>query len=912
MLLERELQDYLGPEGFAWLAACAVYPGIGIPITLDVGQALKEVAGGREQESGMTDTLAALARLPWFRHGIMPEWLRRLLLARLTHEQETVVRRRMFERLDVLAQRTLAARKEGVERAGLRISGWVGPLDLLSTAPPESPMGDAVFLAYMAGARFESPVLEAPGRLRRLFHRLGWARLREAALLRQPPSWVKRVRARIRALALHRPFLLRSAAALAVGLVALGLLAPTLTAETRSVERDGALTAFAFSQDGSRMVIGRSDGDADVLDVASGKKLRTLTGVPAQLVSVAASNEAEQVITADANRMFQLWNGKTGELLRKWAPDELGAPKSPSSSKPNVVELSPDQRRLAILWQDGSTQVLTLEKGGMVPYSTDLDEAWKITAFGFEADGVLATVFENGAVWRWRGEDTNAEKASLDLSSSTNTPALTHSRLLPMSKAGSLVIDESNPLRVWDAHSGRLIRRLNWDAEVVVSATVSRNSKWVAAASSKGAIRLWSLADGSQIGDLSQPGVVALHFDPGGGALAAVTKEAVQLWPLEEPVPEPERKPVVNPVPDGPAAYPTPTMVRVPHVTDMKLAEARRELQKVGLRPQPVQREPSSAGAPGEAEDGDIVVAQALEPGTRIAKGSKVRLTVRPAEPAAVRVTTVPDVHGLVVKEAVVALERAGLKAALRGETNARSGSLFSNTYEMQVVDQIPSAGTVISVGASVDIVAKPKPPPLFVSSVNPQEIGPGKSTLFLEGLSLDGRIEVSIAGGVETLEVHAKSPALLVVTVNVDSKAPSGGRSLTVRNSSGGEFTLPDALMVRNPERPEGKGSADQSKPRRPVVKFVRPQNIHPGSLELLIEGENLDDVVLVSIPHGVETLKYIPTSKPNSLSVFIKVDPQAPLGPRPLILYNSSGEEFTFPNVLSVVKALPAPATK
>jgi hypothetical protein len=527
VLLEGELQDYLGPKGFAWLAACAVYPAIGVPITLDVIQALKSVGSGREVEGDLVGMLAALARLPWFRHGRMPEWLRRHLLTRLTPEQEVAVRHLMFRRLDMLARRTLVARKGEEEKAGLRIAGWVGPVDLLRSASLESPLGDAVFLAFMAGARFESPVLEAPGRLRRLFHRLGWVRLREPALTREPRAWGQRLLARLRTMTLFHPHLFRSAVAVSVSLLTLGVLARTLTTEP---SLDGELTAFAFSPDSSRMVVGRRNGVADVLDVTSGQQVAKLTGAAAPFVVATASAEAEQVVTATASGVIHWWSGKTGELRSKMEPDQLMSPVVPGG--PAAIELSPDRTKLAILWRDGRAAVMNLAGSDIKWYPRDSDQ---ITALGFEEDETFVTASTDGTLSRWRaGADDPEQVTWIPPPSDGTVDAPARMRFVQTHQGGSLLVEWNGLIVVRSGRTGAPIQTLRFDGGTVVSATVSGDRRWVAAASREGVIRLWSLSSGEKLGDIpQQPGVTALYFAPDGKTLATVRNDDVWLWPLE-------------------------------------------------------------------------------------------------------------------------------------------------------------------------------------------------------------------------------------------------------------------------------------------------------------------------------------------------------------------------------------------
>lgn len=68
-----ELRLYLGRDGFRWLVACAEYPLIEWPLTLYLGNALME-------PGTLEPLLRKLVRLPWFRRGSIPSWLRKALL----------------------------------------------------------------------------------------------------------------------------------------------------------------------------------------------------------------------------------------------------------------------------------------------------------------------------------------------------------------------------------------------------------------------------------------------------------------------------------------------------------------------------------------------------------------------------------------------------------------------------------------------------------------------------------------------------------------------------------------------------------------------------------------------------------------------------------------------------------------
>jgi hypothetical protein len=77
----ENLRRQLGVSGFEWLAACAVFPMLLPELTQYLGKTTSdEVSDAAQQER----TLFELARLPWFRHGLMPNVLRLELIHALS------------------------------------------------------------------------------------------------------------------------------------------------------------------------------------------------------------------------------------------------------------------------------------------------------------------------------------------------------------------------------------------------------------------------------------------------------------------------------------------------------------------------------------------------------------------------------------------------------------------------------------------------------------------------------------------------------------------------------------------------------------------------------------------------------------------------------------------------------------
>jgi hypothetical protein len=171
--LLRALRTYLGPETYAWLCACAVYPELAWRLTVVLGLelALREDRSPPDEADHLR-----LAGLPWFRHGYMPRWLRAWLVRDLPRGRRAVVRDLFADLLEAPApgpgELQVARRRR--EPSGL----WAGMRSafertrrfraLREAAPPESPLRDSVFATFLLGRTPRLIHFPLPQQLRRL------------------------------------------------------------------------------------------------------------------------------------------------------------------------------------------------------------------------------------------------------------------------------------------------------------------------------------------------------------------------------------------------------------------------------------------------------------------------------------------------------------------------------------------------------------------------------------------------------------------------------------------------------------------------------------------------------------------------------------------------------------------------
>lgn len=151
-----QLRDYLGDEGYLWLSACAVYPELNWNLTL----LLRNESTSLE---GLDERLRELVRLPWFRHGTMPDWLRRRLILDMPKGFESDIR--------YMLRSLLKSAENPYQKFSLRFIGVFDQtrksrLKAKDAEEDDHPGQDYVFLSFMSGFRRDRLAVLIPAEVR--------------------------------------------------------------------------------------------------------------------------------------------------------------------------------------------------------------------------------------------------------------------------------------------------------------------------------------------------------------------------------------------------------------------------------------------------------------------------------------------------------------------------------------------------------------------------------------------------------------------------------------------------------------------------------------------------------------------------------------------------------------------------
>jgi formylglycine-generating enzyme required for sulfatase activity len=152
--LIQSLRNYLDGPAFEWLCALAVYPAVQWDLTLFLGISMREQmddsAGGKPIYR--EDRVAAITQLPWLRQGHMPNWVRRALIGELRPGRAAEIRRVLNV---LLSSAELKGDGPGEEAIRLRIAREAAKERLA----PEELFEDEVLLDFLARGHIEDLAL---------------------------------------------------------------------------------------------------------------------------------------------------------------------------------------------------------------------------------------------------------------------------------------------------------------------------------------------------------------------------------------------------------------------------------------------------------------------------------------------------------------------------------------------------------------------------------------------------------------------------------------------------------------------------------------------------------------------------------------------------------------------------------
>ncbi|HMR32524.1 MAG TPA: adenylate/guanylate cyclase domain-containing protein [Geminicoccaceae bacterium] len=293
-----------------------------------------------------------------------------------------------------------------------------------------------------------------------------------------------------------------------------------LTAQRRlAVLGDGSATVddVAWSPDGGMIATASGDGHARLWDAASGRIVRTLPRVPAELRRVAFSPDGRRLAGVAWDNLVRVWDIGSGSEVATLAGHSL---------KPTSIAWSPDGQRLLSAAEDGTVRLWEVPTGATIA-RIEVGEG-NLWSARFDPTGETIVSSTEQGILRFFSGRTGAPLARL----AAHPRRVWHAAYSP---DGSRLVTTSldGTARLWSTADLGLLAELRGHGDWVAWAAFSPDGRRLATASGDRTVRLWDVATGASLGVIKghQHRVWSVGFSPDGRRLATASQDGTaQVW----------------------------------------------------------------------------------------------------------------------------------------------------------------------------------------------------------------------------------------------------------------------------------------------------------------------------------------------------------------------------------------------
>jgi WD40 repeat protein len=296
-----------------------------------------------------------------------------------------------------------------------------------------------------------------------------------------------------------------------------------------------AVFSVAFSPDGHSLASGGTNASAEIWDVSTGTRLRTLEPFPGFVASVAFSPDGRWLASGTSNHTIKLWDLATGQLARtlpipssfadpsvakQWLDAMNNTPKTPPASSP------------------AKPPSFTLEPEEPVHNGPFGNQFVVLTLF-LSSDYIDSVAFSPDSRWVASGSAKDNTVELWDAATGTLLRKLTgHTKsvtTVAFNPKGNLLASASADkiIKIWDPAAGKIVCTLSGHTDGVRGVAFSPDGRWLASASDDHTVKLWDVTACREIRTLSghTESVHAVAFSPDGLWLASGgADQIVKLW----------------------------------------------------------------------------------------------------------------------------------------------------------------------------------------------------------------------------------------------------------------------------------------------------------------------------------------------------------------------------------------------
>ncbi|MBW4521192.1 MAG: NACHT domain-containing protein [Scytolyngbya sp. HA4215-MV1] len=294
----------------------------------------------------------------------------------------------------------------------------------------------------------------------------------------------------------------------------------------RFTETLGNVLAIAFSPDGQMLATGDDTAQICLWEVASGKKLATLTGHNSWIRAIAFSPNGQILASGSQDQTVRLWHVPTQQFIKVLKDPAL---QSDLSHKDWVgaVTFHPSGESLVSGSHDYTIKLwhLASETCRALPYQN------RIRSIAFSPDGKTLAMGGDDCVVSLRNANTGKYLKTLE----GHTDWV---RSVAFSPNGDILASGSDDqtVRLWQVKTGECRQILEAHGNWVRSVAFSQDGNLLATAGDDYRVKLWNVQTGECLNTLEKhTGIVwAVTFSPDGRSLASGgDDQTVRVWQVE-------------------------------------------------------------------------------------------------------------------------------------------------------------------------------------------------------------------------------------------------------------------------------------------------------------------------------------------------------------------------------------------
>jgi WD40 repeat protein len=286
--------------------------------------------------------------------------------------------------------------------------------------------------------------------------------------------------------------------------------------KTFTVE-DGSLSQAIFSPDGKQLATATTDGHLYFWDISAGRTIPPVLSHSSEILSFAFSPDGKTLATGSLDRTVKLWNLKTGKELQTIRGH---------GSRINFVDWSPDGKFLVTGAGDRTVKIWDAFAKVMPTMPAQKVRYYLATAFT-STDELLGLAAADDSPWKLWNLSTGQKLLDLDEKEDSVLCAAFSKDANMIATGGS-----ESFVKIREIGTGRIISTLTDLKSTVYALDFSPDGKTIISGDKQGNLILWDVSSGYALASLnSGNSYYRVVFSPDGKWLASADKDGtIRLW----------------------------------------------------------------------------------------------------------------------------------------------------------------------------------------------------------------------------------------------------------------------------------------------------------------------------------------------------------------------------------------------